>query len=100
MDKWVRNYNGDLKCKEYAVTCFVLCDYEEGYKKGEFEICVKSWHDDLYSRGVKVADCFSEYRYKMVFKNKHEANKMWLWIKRNEPTYEELKAKGFKKSTW
>ncbi len=97
--KWIRKHNFDRYCEKYMVTCFELMD-EEGYGCGDYEIDVRSWHEDPYSKRYKVADAFSEHRYKMTFRDKDEATRIWKWVVENEPDYDELKAVGFKKSTW
>ena len=99
MMKWVLCYKHIKELTDYILLPSVLMD-EEGYNLGEYELAVKSWHEDLYNKAYKTADSFSEHRYKMTFKDKNEANKMWLWIVANEPTYDELKSRGFTKSTW
>jgi hypothetical protein len=75
-------------------------DEIDGYCLDEYEIAIHSWHDDFYSKRFKTADSFSEYRYKMEFKDKQQANQMWLWVIKTEPTYEQLEKAGFKKSIW
>ena len=99
--RWVRKYKFDRPLKEYFVSCFELVtDDEDRWSLGEYEISIRSWHEDLYNKQYKVADSFSEHRYQMTFRDKDEANRMWKWIVENEPDYEQLKAAGFKKSTW
>lgn len=100
MSKWCRKYKGDLQCKKYMVTCFVLMDEIDGYFEGKYEIAIHSWHADYHNPRFKVADSFSKYRYKMEFDNKKDANAVWSWIKSNEPTYKELEKIGFTKSVW
>lgn len=110
--KWVRNYKADIETDDYMVMGFVLIDDEYYGPDGmwdckdeiatdECEICIYSWYDDIYRLGMKDAGPFSEVRLKAVFKTRKEANKIWLWLKNNKPTIDEIKKTGlFKKSMW
>jgi hypothetical protein len=99
MSKWVEKYDFDRECDNYFVTCSTLMD-EDGYELGEYRISINSWRDDLYNKKYKVADSLSEHKYFMTFRDKNMANRVWKWITTKEPTYEQLKEVGFKKSTW
>lgn len=99
MLRWVRNYSGYRELKQYAMNTYVLED-EEGYLQGEYRIDIHSWEEDLYRKDYKMAGPLSEHRYFFTVKDKAEANRIWKWIADNEPTYEQLRAAGFRHSTW
>ena len=67
--KWIRKHNFDRYCERYMVTCFELMD-AEGYGCGEYEIDIRSWHEDLYSKRYKVADTFSEHNIDNMSNNR------------------------------
>ena len=99
--RWVRKYKFDRPLKEYFVTCFELVtDDEDRYGLNEYEISIRSWHADLHRKDCRIADSFSEHRYKMTFRDKNTANRVYLWIVKTEPNYEQLKKVGFTHSTW
>lgn len=100
MSKWCRNYKGDYQAKKYMVTCHELFDDLDGYSLGEYEISIHSWYKDFHNSRFMRADSFSEYRYKMQFKDRKAVNRVWLWITTNEPNYTELEKIGFMKSVW
>ena len=110
--KMKRNYKADIKTNDYMVMGFNCVDDEYYGPDGmwdtpdeiavdEYEIRIYSWHEDIYRKDMRVADTFSDIRLKAVFRDKKEANKIWLWLKNNKPTIDEIKKTGlFKKSTW
>jgi hypothetical protein len=110
--KWKRNYKGDIETKDYMVMTFVLvddeyygeygmADYPDEIATDEYKIRICSWHDDIYRKGCRVADTFSDIRLEAIFKTREEANKIWLWLKHKNPTIDEIKKTGlFKKSMW
>ncbi len=100
MSKWYRNYKGDYHGKNYMVTCHTLFDELDGYCLNEYEIAVHSWYKDFHNSRFMRADSFSEYRYKMQFKDKKHANAVWAYIVAKEPNYTELEKIGFTKSVW
>lgn len=90
---------------EYAVTGFRLYDDtyygEDGMADSpynlpldEWEIIVESW-EPCYTYGGKVAGIMSRTRMKMDFKNQDEANRVWKFVKKNEPSYAQLEQMGF-----
>ena len=104
---WKQVSKGTLKCKEYAV--FTMRLYDEYYygpegmwdraeclPLDEFMIRVCSWYADPYRRDCKVAGEASDIKLRIEFNNRDDANKMWLFLKKNSPSFDELKKIGFK----
>lgn len=103
--RWKPVYTATLHMAEYAVTGFRLYDDayygEDGMADSpstlpldEWNIIIESW-EPCYTYGGKVAGCMSRTRMKMGFKNRDETNRVWKFIKENEPTYAELEQMGF-----
>lgn len=105
---WLQVSKATLKCKEYAV--FGMRLYNEHYygpdgmwdrpdrlPLDEFRLEVCSWYDDPYRRDCRRAGEASPIKLWIEFDNRDDANKMWLFLKKHEPTLEELKqVHGFK----
>lgn len=100
---WKQISKATLRLKEYAVFGYRLFDTNyygpegmwdraESLPLDEFMLEVAVWYE---SRRGKSAGEASPIKLRIVFDSKKEANKMWLFLKKNSPTLEELKKIGF-----
>lgn len=102
---WREISKARLKCDEYAVFEMRLYDMywfgpdgmwdrAEPLPLDKFMIEVCTWYTDRW--GSTVAGEASDVKLRIEFNNRDEANKMWLFLKKNSPTLDELKKIGFK----
>ena len=109
---WKKVGKATLKCKEYAVFGSRLYDMNYYGPEGmwdraeplpldEFMIEACSWYDDPYRRDCRTAGWASPIQLSITFDNRDDANKMWLVLKKQSPSLEELKqVYGFKIDRW
>ena len=99
--KWYRNYKADIETNEYMVVGYRLYDDEyygpdgmwdnkSSIAEDKYRLEIYSWRPDFYNRHVRVADHCSDVKLKVEFNSKDEANAVWLHIKRNKPSIEQL----------
>ena len=103
--RWKRNYKADLESEEYAVFGYRLYDdhyygpegmwdMPESRPMDSYMLKIYSWHPDLHNKRYKVADELSNFKLSVKFKDKDEANRMWLALKHNKPTLGQLIGSG------
>lgn len=105
MKKWVEIRKATLLLDQYAVVGSRLVDDayygEDGMSDVRSTLPLDEYMLDVYSwgidqRGDKIASsAWSKIRFTAKFKNKDDANKAWLKIKKERPSWKEIKCMGF-----
>lgn len=107
MSTWKEVSKARLICKDYAVFGYRLYnmdyygpedmwDTPDPLPLDRYMLRVCNWYSDRW--GSKSAGEASPVKFAIFFDDKEEANKMWLYLKKQDPTLEEVKKiPGFKK---